>query len=164
MPSRLRIAFEPKIHRLFHQWWRISRGMTLGMRAMVLDDFGRVFLVRHGYVAGWHLPGGGVETGETIFEALTRELREEGNIEMRGSPVLFGVYFNNHVSPRDHVLLYVVRDFVQAEFTPNREIVETGFFAIDALPEGTTLGTRARIAEVVNGRPPGLYWRPMDAP
>lgn len=138
--------------------------MTLGVRVMVLDDAGRVFLVRHGYVAGWHLPGGGVETGETVLEALTRELREEGNIEMRAAPTLFGVYFNSHVSPRDHVLLYIVKDFVQAQFTPNREIVETGFFAIDALPAGTTLGTRARIAEVVNGKPPSPCWRPMDAP
>lgn len=162
--SRLRIACEPAIRRLMHLWWRLSRGMTLGVRAVVIDGDGRVFLVRHSYVSGWHLPGGGVETGETAFAALTRELREEGHIELRAPPVLFGVYFNGHVSRRDHVLLYVVRDFAQStQPVPNREIVETGFFTVAALPPGTTEGTRARIAEVVNGVPPGVHWRPMDA-
>ena len=34
---------------------------------------------------------------------------------------------------------------------PNREIVAHGFFALDALPDGTTPGTRRRIAEVLQG-------------
>ncbi len=36
---------------------RFTRGMTLGVRGMVLDDADRIFLVRHSYVRGWHMPG-----------------------------------------------------------------------------------------------------------
>src|SRR6202158_619064 len=59
----LRRGLEPAILRVLHLYWRLSRGMTLGVRAVVVDDLGRVFLVKHSYVTGWHLPGGGVEPG-----------------------------------------------------------------------------------------------------
>ena len=42
---------------------------------------------------------------------------------------------------------------------PNREIVDCGFFAADALPAGTTEGTRRRIAEVLGRVPPIATWR-----
>ena len=89
-----RARFEPLIRRLFHFYWRFARGMTLGVRAVVLDGENRVFLVRHSYVSGWHLPGGGVETGETFLSSLRRELIEEGRIEMTGQPLLHGLFFN----------------------------------------------------------------------
>jgi len=148
----LRRNFEPVLQRAFHFYWRFARGATLGAFGMVIDGQGRIFLVKHSYVAGWHLPGGGVETGETLKTALARELFEEGNITLTGQPVLHGVFFNNRVSRRDHVALYVVREFAQdAPPTPDREIIAHGFFAPDALPDDIGRATRARIAEVLDG-------------
>lgn len=140
------------LRRVIHVWFLLSRGMTMGVRAMVLDGEGRVFLVRHSYVPGWHFPGGGIELGQDALAALEMELREEGNLVLAGEPQLFGVYFNPVASRRDHVLLYVVRAFHQTgPRAPDREIVETGFFPLDALPEGTTRATRQRLAEVLEG-------------
>ena len=164
----LRRKFEPALRPAFHLYWRFARGMTLGVRAVVLDADNRVFLVKHSYVSGWHLPGGGVEVGETFREALQRELMEEGRIEATGEPELHGVFLNRHVSRRDHVAVYVIRQFRQDRMPePNREIIASGFFASDGLPPDTTDGTRLRIAEVLQqparSSPPGGHDRPSTA-
>ena len=158
--DRVRRKTEPLLRRIFHVYFLIVRGMTLGVRAVVLDSENRVFLVRHSYVSGWYLPGGGVDFGETMEEALRRELKEEGDIDLTGDAVLHGVFLNSHVSRRDHVAVYVVRQLSQEGLPPpNHEIAECGFFPIVALPEGTTPGTRLRIAEVMDGKPPIATWR-----
>jgi len=158
--NRVRRTFEPLLRRIFHTWFLLARGMTLGVRAVVLDAENRVFLVRHSYINGWYLPGGGVDLGETMEQAMRRELKEEGDIDLTGEAVLHGIFLNDHVSRRDHVAVYVVRHFRQDRLpAPNHEIVECGFFAVTALPEGTTQGTRQRIAEVMGGQKLIATWR-----
>lgn len=138
---------------------RFQRPMTLGVRGLVLDDRRRVLLVRHTYVSGFYLPGGGVETGETLVDALKRELHEEANVMLDETPELFGIYFNRRFSTRDHVALYVARAFRVIEpRAPDREIAEAGFFALDALPAETTAATRARLAEALEKAPVSPYW------
>ena len=149
----------PLVNRLLHFYWRFSRGLTVGVRAIVLDGDGRVFLIKHGYGPGWHLPGGGVETGETLLSALARELAEEGNILITGQPNLHGMFFNSRISRRDHVALFIVREFRQnGQPVPDHEIIEHGFFALDALPADTTRATRARVAEVFEGVAVSELW------
>ena len=145
--------------RLLHLSFLFSRPMTLGVRAVVIDAQNRILLVRHTYVGGWHLPGGGVERGETLLASLARELAEEGNILIEEEPRLQGVFFNNAASPRDHVAVYVVRRFRQTgPRAPDREIAEARFFARGALPEGVTRATRARLTEVLDGAPIAPTW------
>jgi 8-oxo-dGTP pyrophosphatase MutT (NUDIX family) len=155
----VRRAFEPAIRRALHAYWRWKRGLTLGVRALVIDEKERIFLVKHSYVGGWHLPGGGVEVGETLIDALIRELREEGNIEPTAPPILHGMFFNDRVSKRDHVAVYVVQDFRQiAPPQPNSEIIAHGFFAVADLPNDTTGPTRQRIIEVLGRVPRTERW------
>ena len=133
--------------------------MTLGVRGVVVRGGDSVLLVRHGYVSGWHFPGGGVEVGETCLDALGRELEEEACVIVRGKPVLHGLFFNERPSRRDHVAVYLIRDFAQlGERWPNREIQEARFFHRCALPEGTTAGTTARLAEIFDLAPIATRW------
>jgi 8-oxo-dGTP pyrophosphatase MutT (NUDIX family) len=150
--------FSP-LARLMHVYWRFARGLTMGVRAVVIDTGGRIFLVKHRYSAGWHLPGGGVEAGETLLDALARELAEEAGIELLAPPVLHAIYHHPLYSRRDHVALFVVRAFRQHGPPPRSlEISDHGFFAPTELPPDVTAGTDARIAEVLTGKPAPARW------
>jgi 8-oxo-dGTP pyrophosphatase MutT (NUDIX family) len=155
----MRETIEKATRRGMHAYWRFARGLTLGVRGLVIGEDRRIFLVQHTYVRGWHLPGGGVEPGETLPTALARELAEEGNIELTAPPILHGMFFNGRASRRDHVACYVVQSFHQsAPPAPNREIAASRFFTLDELPGDTGAGTRARIAEILLGAPVSEQW------
>lgn len=145
----------------FRAWWRLSRGMTLGVRTLAVDASGRVLLVKHTYVKGWHFPGGGVEHGETAEDAARRELEEEGGVAPTAPLFLYGIYSNNAAFPNDHVLFFRADAFEARDARPDpREIADYGFFPRDALPDGVTEGTRLRLEEVFDGKPRSADWAP----
>jgi len=144
--------------RLFHLWFLLRRPMTLGVRALVLDG-SRVLLVRHTYVRGWHLPGGGVDPGETALMALGRELLEETGLAPASPPHLRSVHLNRQSSRRDHVLLFHVAAWREARrFAPSREIAECRFFALDDLPADLHASSRRRIEEALGHCDISPFW------
>ena len=146
------------MHRALIAIGRMRRGMTIGVRGVLFADQ-EVWLVRHSYISGWYLPGGGVEAGETLVEALRREMKEEVGAALTGPAQLFGVYRNALIDPRDHVALFVCRDFaVSGEGVRNLEIREARAFPLAALPDDATPATRARLGEVLHGRAPAVDW------
>lgn len=147
------------VTKALQRYWRLTRGLTLGVQGAIIDAQGRFLLVRHGYRPGWHFPGGGVEKGETTHEALTRELQEEAAVELKGAPALFGIYANFRSFPGDHVAVYIIRSWRQTHTPePNAEIAEIGFFPPDALPDLTTRATRERIGEITSGAAANPHW------
>ncbi|MEQ3648557.1 NUDIX domain-containing protein [Hyphomonas sp.] len=146
--------------RLFHAYARLRRPMTLGVRGLVENADGQILLVRHTYISGWHMPGGGVERGEPCIESLRREVEEEGGILLNGTPSLVGMFSNHTSFPNDHVLLYHVpaQIWTQGKATAVAEIAETRWCAPGAVPEGTTQGTRLRLEEFYRNAPPTPYW------
>jgi len=141
------------------RYWRLSRGLTLGAQGVVIAPDNRVLLIRHTYRPGWHFPGGGVERGETVVDALTRELAEEAGILLDGQPELFGLYANERFFRGDHIALFVVRAWRQPVVPgPNREIAAQGFFTLDALPADTHPPTRIRLSEILEGQDRAQHW------
>lgn len=158
-PEQKRGFFGKLFRRALHSYFLMVRGLTLGVRAIVRSDDGKFLLVRHTYTPGWHFPGGGVEKGETALNALQTELLQETGLRLEGMPLFHGVFHNNGVSRRDHVLVYVCNvNGSVASKSISVEIAEIGYFDFDDLPEGTELGTIRRMREVIEGREPCSEW------
>lgn len=153
-----RILIEPFTRPLFFAYSRLTRGMTLGVRSVAVDAQGRVMLIKHTYVAGWWLPGGGVDRGETTGDAAVRELFEETGLKATAPGVLVSVHSNERFFRGDHVLVYRFDAFEAAELTHHGEIAETGWFDPLNLPEDAHRSTRSRLAEIFAGAPVDPRW------
>ena len=149
---------EPFTRPLFFAFSRLTRGMTLGVRVAARDEAGRVMLVRHTYLGGWWLPGGGVDRGETIQDAAVRELREETGLIATAPPRLLSVHSNHRFFPNDHVLVFAVDAFEVGERTSHGEISDAEWFAPGGLPGGVTAATQRRLDEIFTGAAPDPLW------
>lgn len=112
---------------------------SVGVFGAIFDDEGRILCVKRNYgPKNWTNPGGKLEPGEDIYDALVREVQEETGyvVEPAG---LIGVY----AAPfRDDLLIFLRAEIVgRREWQPDGEISEIAFFAQDELPE---MGSRAR--------------------
>lgn len=121
----------------------------VGVGAIIRDDGGRLFLAQRGPKAQnerglWEFPGGAVEFGETLRDALAREIYEEYGIVIRVEDLLT---VTDHILPdeRQH---WVSPSFICRilEGTPTIREPEKcsaiGWFAPDEMPDGLTLVTR----------------------
>lgn len=148
---------------VYHRAAKLARTgrwpLTIGVRIIVRDEAQRVLLVRHTYTPGWHFPGGAVDRRETALDAAVRELREEALIEATTPPRLVGIYLSLTQKMSDHILFYEAGEWQNAPGKARLlEIAETGFFPAAALPEGTTGGTRRRLAELKGDAPQSTAW------
>ena len=153
-----RVLIEPFTRPLFFAYSRATRGMTLGVRVVATDTEGRVLLVKHTYLAGWWLPGGGVDRGETTQDAAERELREETGLTATVPARLISVHSNERFFRGDHVLVYGVDAYEIGERTSHGEIAEIGWFDPAALPEDAHRSTRDRLSEIFGAETASHQW------
>ncbi|MCP3938124.1 MAG: NUDIX domain-containing protein [Actinomycetia bacterium] len=147
------------LYKAYKGWYQFRPPrLTVGVRALVVDDANRVCLVRHTYRDGWFLPGGGVKVGESLVDAMSRELKEETGVVLPETPRrVLGVYSSFAEHKSDHIVVFVLDEW---ELTSARsaEIAEVAFFSPEELPEGTSAATTRRIKEFITGVPPGHRW------
>lgn len=157
-------AFQRSIARMLHQmrrlYWRIFRPVTLGVAAVLVDNQERVFLVKNSYRDGWHLPGGGVKRGETMMQAIQRELREEIGYRSTSEPrEILGIYSNFTDRNFDHVVVFVIRNAeVDIPTSDNFEIEAARAFPLRELPADVGAGSSRRIREFLAGGPKEFVW------
>jgi ADP-ribose pyrophosphatase YjhB (NUDIX family) len=135
------------IYLIYRIYIFIVRPVTFGVRVLLVKD-SRVLLIRHTYRGGWHLPGGGIQRGETVETAARREVREETGAEM-GAVQLMGVFSNLENRASGHNVLFACEEF-DITGKPDHEIAEVRFFQRNELPADMFPGHRRRIEEYVN--------------
>ena len=144
-------------HGIRRRWWKLARPTRVGVRALVLDAEGRVLLVRHTYDTGWYLPGGGVRRGESLEEAVRRELAEE--IDLAGGCLtVVSAYTNRAEGKADHVVVFACTEWRRSEVLTSPEIAEVGSFEPSKLPASTSPGTRRRVEEWTGREEISLTW------
>jgi|GEM_PF-236624 len=138
--------------------YSLFSGKILSVRAICTDNGRQIYLVRHSYTPGWHLPGGAVDNGMSAEEALQQELEEEGNLLAVTRPVLRHVYLQAGASQREHIMLYTVSVRQDRVFEGNLEIVEGRFFSLDEIPSDVDPSAARRICEWVVGEFKDREW------
>jgi ADP-ribose pyrophosphatase YjhB (NUDIX family) len=133
------------------------KAVSLGVRAQVFDEAGRLLLIRHSYIPGWHFPGGGVEVGETAAEAVRRELTEEGGVALSAQPRLLGLYQNPEWTAGNHVAFFDAGPWTSCPRHWGVEIEAAEFFPREALPPDVHRSVVRRLAEQA-GAPLSPLW------
>jgi ADP-ribose pyrophosphatase YjhB (NUDIX family) len=118
---------------------------SVGVFAAIFDERGRILCVRRNYPPfTWTTPGGGMENGESIHQAVEREVREETGYIVRVKRLL-GSYSSTY---KDDLVLSIEAEIVDRDqWQPDQEISELGFFAKDQLPQPMKSGTIVRILD-----------------
>jgi 8-oxo-dGTP pyrophosphatase MutT (NUDIX family) len=128
----------------------VLRPLTLGVKIMLVRD-GEVLLVRHTYLAGWFIPGGGVKRGETLEEAARREAWEELGAKLE-EVTLFGVYSNSHSYRNEHIAVFIC-DSCTLSGKQDYEIAESAFFPLQNPPPDINHGAYNRLREYYQSLP-----------
>lgn len=131
--------------------------VCFGTNAIVELANGKVLLVRHRYMPGLCLPGGGVLPAEAPTDAVIRELEEEIGLQRFDTLELFGLYVRKVGWTTNHIALYRATN-AAIDFRPNVEISEIA--EVDPLdpPPDTSPATQRRLAELTGAAPIASTW------
>jgi ADP-ribose pyrophosphatase YjhB (NUDIX family) len=139
--------------------WSTAQAIKPSVSAVVLSE-GRLLLQQRADSGEWGLPGGSVEIGETVTDAIVREVREETGFEVTAGR-LIGVYSDPRFQvvryPDGRVWHYVNLCFDcalrggEARPAPG-ETLAVEWFRPAALPSGLVSPHRRRIEDALSGQ------------
>ena len=133
IPAPLHRALLRVAHRVRTRWRRLVRPATAGVSVIAVDEAGRVFLVRHAYGSGrWALPGGGLGRNEDPSDCARREMREELGCEL--TELALAAQFDETLYGAPHRAFVFTARFAGQPAVDGRELIDSGWFALDALP------------------------------
>ena len=101
----------------------------VAVSGLISHSNGKILLIRSPR-RGWELPGGKVEEGENLIEALQREIQEEAGVTASIGP-LVGIYSNIRSPPK--LMFGFLGDYVCGELSTSAESVETEWVARDSV-------------------------------
>ena len=126
----------------------------LGAASVIVDDAGRVLLVKHSYgELNWELPGGRGEARESAEETARREAREEVGLEL-AIERLVGVYWE---PPDAHHFVFRARARGEPRVADPNEITELGWFVPSSLPRPISDFTVRRITDALGNGLAGVW-------
>jgi 8-oxo-dGTP diphosphatase len=123
---------------------------SIGAAAVIVDDDGKVLLVKHTYGRlNWELPGGGAEANESAAETAVREVREETGLQVSVER-LTGVYYEPDFDMHHFVFICRRLDGSQTPRPDRVEIAECHYWPPDALPRPISDFTIRRIHDAMS--------------
>ena len=117
----------------------------IGVFALIFNHKKQILLGHRRDIDWWNLPGGGMESGETVDEALCREVLEETGIEVKVER-LVGVYSKPQ---KQEVVLTFLCQVIGGTLRSTEETRESRYFAPNSLPENTLPKHRQRIEDAL---------------
>ncbi len=124
-----------------------SAQFRVAVSALIFDGE-RILLALRRDIEWWNLPGGGVEIGETVDEALCREVKEETGLEVEVGQ-LVGVYSK----PQKQEIVLTFRCFVKGgTAVATEESLECSFFDPNELPVNILPKHRQRVEDALLGQ------------
>ena len=118
----------------FNIYCFLFRPIRMGVRVMMIEK-DKVWLVRHTYLSGWYMPGGGIKKWESLDQAARREAHEETGAEL-GNISLVGVFTSYKQWKTDHTSVFFCDDF-KFVGKSDAEIAEMRLFPLTELPAAT---------------------------
>ncbi|PGS46512.1 NUDIX domain-containing protein [Bacillus sp. AFS041924] len=114
------------------------------IRAIIEDQKGNILFIERKGKGGWSMPAGSIELGESIFECLVREVKEETGLEVLSAKVI-AIYSNPKYGQKNKFgdeyqlfeFLFLVDEWKGSLIKNTEETNDAKFFKLDEIPQNT---------------------------